>query len=80
LFAIVDRTRRPVTPRRRGHGGNRKSNQLFHAKRIANFDPTTYRDGYQEVMRELIEAKMKGFTAKPREIAAPPPVIDLMVA
>jgi len=34
----------------------------------------------QQVMRELIEAKMKGFTVKPREIAAPPPVIDLMVA
>jgi hypothetical protein len=31
-------------------------------------------------LRELIEAKMKGLTVKPREMAAPPPVIDLMAA
>jgi hypothetical protein len=31
-------------------------------------------------LQELIEAKMKGLTVKPREIAAPPPVIDLMTA
>ena len=31
-------------------------------------------------MRELLEAKMKGLTVKPREIAAQPPVIDLMAA
>src|SRR6202030_1945477 len=30
--------------------------------------------------KNLIEAKMKGLTVKPREIAAPPPVIDLMTA
>ena len=50
------------------------------AQRIGTFDPTTYRDRYQEALRELIEAKMKGLTIKPREIAAPPPVIDLMAA
>jgi hypothetical protein len=38
-----------------------------------------YRDRYQEALRELIEAKMKGLTVKPRWIAARPPVIDLMV-
>ena len=27
---------------------------------------------YQEALRELIEAKMKGLTVKPREMAAPP--------
>jgi DNA end-binding protein Ku len=37
-------------------------------------------DRYQEVLQELIEARMKGLTVKPREIAAPPPVIDLMTA
>jgi non-homologous end joining protein Ku len=31
-------------------------------------------------LRDLIEAKMKGLTLKPGEIAAPPPVIDLMAA
>ena len=50
------------------------------AQRTGAFDPTTYRDRYQEALRELIEAKMKGLTVKPREIAAPPPVIDLMAA
>jgi len=49
-------------------------------QRTGSFDPTTYRDRYQEALRELIEAKMKGLTVKPREMAVPPPVIDLMAA
>ena len=49
-------------------------------QRTGSFDPTTYRDRYQEALQELIEAKMKGLTVRPREIAAPPPVIDLMTA
>jgi DNA end-binding protein Ku len=49
-------------------------------QRTGSFDPTTYQDRYQEALRELIEAKMKGLTVKPREMAAPPPVIDLMAA
>ena len=49
-------------------------------QRTGAFDPTTYQDRYQEALRELIEAKMKGLTLKPREIAAPSPVIDLMAA
>jgi DNA end-binding protein Ku len=49
-------------------------------QRTESFDPTAYRDRYQEALRELIEAKMKGLTVKPSEIAAPPPVIDLMAA
>jgi DNA end-binding protein Ku len=44
-------------------------------QRTGSFDPTTYRDRYQEALRELIEAKMKGLTVKPRKMAAPPPVI-----
>ncbi len=31
-------------------------------QRTGAFDPTTYRDRYQEALRELIEAKMKGLT------------------
>ena len=50
------------------------------AQRTGSLDPTTYRDRYQEALRELLEAKMKGLTIKPRETAAPPPVIDLMAA
>jgi DNA end-binding protein Ku len=50
------------------------------AQRTGSFDPTRSRDRYQEALRELIQAKMKGLTVKPRGIAARPPVIDLMVA
>src|SRR5580692_7225653 len=34
-------------------------------QRTGSFDPTTYRDRYQEALQELIEAKMKGLTVKP---------------
>ena len=44
------------------------------------FDPSTYRDRYQEAFRGLIEAKLKGLPIKPREMITPPPVIDLMAA
>ena len=44
------------------------------------FDPSTYQDRYQEALRELIEAKMKGVAITPRAVNAPAPVIDLMAA
>jgi DNA end-binding protein Ku len=50
------------------------------AQRTATFDPTTYRDRYQEALRQLIEAKVKGLPIKPRALSAPPPVINLMAA
>jgi DNA end-binding protein Ku len=50
------------------------------AQRTGSFDPTTYRDRYHEALRELIEAKMKGLSIKPRTVTEPPPVIDLMSA
>ena len=50
-------------------------------QRTGSFDPAAYRDRYQAALRELIEAKMKGLTVKPREMDAPPAaVIDLMAA
>jgi DNA end-binding protein Ku len=49
-------------------------------QRTGKFDPNTYRDRYQEALRELIEAKMKGVRIKPKEIATPVPVIDLIAA
>ena len=49
-------------------------------RRSGHFDPTTFRDRYQEALRELIEAKMKGLPVRPRQIAPPPPVHDLMAA
>src|SRR6516225_6794707 len=48
-------------------------------RRSGRFDPATFRDRYQEALRELIEAKMKGLPIKPKQIATPP-VLDLMAA
>ena len=50
------------------------------AQRTGRFDPTTYRDRYQDALRELIEAKLKGLPIKPKPVSAPAPVIDLMAA
>jgi hypothetical protein len=49
-------------------------------QRTGKFDPSRFRDRYQEALRELVEAKMKGLPIKPREVSAPAPVIDLMAA
>ena len=49
-------------------------------QRTGTFDPKTYRDRYQEALRELIEAKIKGLPIKPQEVSAPAPVVDLMSA
>ena len=44
-------------------------------QRTGKFDPIRFRDRYQEALRELIEAKMKGLPIKPREVSTPAPVI-----
>jgi DNA end-binding protein Ku len=44
------------------------------------FDPADFHDSYQEALRELVDNKLKGITTKPRTIAEPPKVIDLMEA
>src|ERR1700726_1456412 len=49
-------------------------------QRTRKFDPSRFRDRYQDALRELIEAKMKRLPIKPREVSAPAPVIDLMAA
>ena len=49
-------------------------------QRTGKFDPSTFRDRYQEALREVIEAKMKGVAIKPREVSTPAPLIDLMAA
>jgi DNA end-binding protein Ku len=49
-------------------------------RRTGKFDPSKFQDRYQEALRELIEAKMKGLPIKPREVSTPAPVIDLMAA
>jgi DNA end-binding protein Ku len=49
-------------------------------QRTGNFDPSAYRDRYQDALQQLIETKMKGLTIKPRAVPTPSPVIDLMAA
>src|SRR5215469_2572194 len=49
-------------------------------QRTGTFDPSTYRDRYQEALGGLIEAKLKGLPIRPREVITPRPVIDLMAA
>src|SRR5438270_5197989 len=49
-------------------------------QRTGQFDPSAYRDRYQEALQQLVEAKMKGLTIKPRAVSTPSPVIDLMAA
>jgi hypothetical protein len=56
------------------------SSRAIIGQRTGKFDPSRFRDRYQESLRELIEAKMKGLPIKPREISTPAPVIDLMAA
>jgi DNA end-binding protein Ku len=49
-------------------------------RKAGTFDPSTFRDRYQEALRELIEAKMRGLPVKVRAEVRPPPVLDLMAA
>jgi DNA end-binding protein Ku len=49
-------------------------------RRSGSFDPATFRDRYQEALRALIEAKIKGLPVRPKRIVSPPPVVDLMAA
>jgi DNA end-binding protein Ku len=49
-------------------------------QRTGKFDPSTFRDRYQEALRQLIEAKTKALSIKPRPVSTPAPVVDLMAA
>jgi DNA end-binding protein Ku len=49
-------------------------------RRTGKFDPSEFRDRYQEALRELIEAKIRGLPIRPQAIPTPAPVIDLMAA
>jgi DNA end-binding protein Ku len=49
-------------------------------RRTGKFDPSKFRDRYQEALRELIEAKMKGIPITPQAVQTPAPVVDLMAA
>ena len=49
-------------------------------RRSGEFDPTSFRDRYQDALRELVAQKTKGKGVAPREVAEPPKVINLMDA
>ena len=49
-------------------------------RRLGNFDPSTFRDSYQEGLKQLIEAKLKGLPLERQPARAPAPIIDLMTA
>src|ERR1044071_1608696 len=52
---------------------------IIKRKTVA-FDPATFRDRYQDALRELIEAKIKGLPIKARPATAPGSVFNLMDA
>ena len=49
-------------------------------RRAGRFDPAIFRDRYQDALRELIEAKLKGRAIAARPAVAEAPVVDLMAA
>jgi DNA end-binding protein Ku len=49
-------------------------------RRSGSFDPASFRDRYQDALRELVAEKTKGKAVAPREVAEPPKVINLMDA
>lgn len=49
-------------------------------RKAGTFDPVTFRDRYQDALRELIEAKLKGLPITGPAVAASAPVVDLMTA
>jgi DNA end-binding protein Ku len=49
-------------------------------RKTGSFDPSMFRDRYQEALKELIEAKLKGLPVKARPGVRPAPVVDLMAA
>ena len=66
-------------------GGEVDSDMLAIAETImerrkSNFDPASFRDRYQDALRELVEGKLKGVARPTHEVAEPPKVINLMDA
>jgi len=49
-------------------------------RRSGHFEPASFRDRYQDALRELVAQKTKGQGVAPREVTEPPKVINLMEA
>ena len=54
--------------------------EMILQRRAGHFDPSIFRDRYQEALRELIEAKMRGLPVKAKQAETPRPVLNLMDA
>jgi DNA end-binding protein Ku len=54
--------------------------EMILQRRAGHFDPSTFRDRYQEALRELIEAKMRRLPVKAKPTETPRPVVNLMDA
>jgi DNA end-binding protein Ku len=54
--------------------------EMIIKRRAGEFDPSTFRDRYQDALRALVEAKLNGRTVQAPAAAKPPPVLDLMAA
>jgi DNA end-binding protein Ku len=54
--------------------------EMILKRRAGHFDPSTFRDRYQEALRELIEAKIRGLPVKTKPTEMPRPVVSLMDA
>jgi hypothetical protein len=66
---------------RRNPAPNRMARPTLTSSAVrARSKPETFRDRYQDALRELVEAKTKGLERAPREVAEPPKVINLMEA
>jgi DNA end-binding protein Ku len=49
-------------------------------RRTGTFDPATLRDRYQDALKELIEAKLKGRAIAAKPVVSYAPVVNLMAA
>ena len=54
--------------------------EMIVKRRAGSFDPATFRDRYQEALRELIEAKLKGLPVPAKPAVPARSVLDLMAA
>jgi DNA end-binding protein Ku len=54
--------------------------ELIIKRRSGAFDPSTFRDRYQEALRELVDAKLKGRRIAPSVPRKTAPAPDLMAA
>lgn len=86
MMLITLRTANEIRPADFGDAGGDIDTEMVDIaeaiikRRAGRFDPSTLRDRYQEALRELIDAKLRGRTVKTTPPTPQPPVVDLMAA